>query len=216
MQVQAAVADLWCGAVERAGHPERPPRSVRPTWPALAASSSPPCSCCTTWCGWKRRPTPSPAAGAGRQMPDAWLAAFARDRAEAEAGGDPVACRRLALEVTERWPTAAAELWGAVHRSRTAAGDEVGAARAALRALTTAAEVDGPMPWTLRSVVHPLTAREQEVAASVAAGATSRATAEAAGVSVRTVEHQLQSAYRKLGLKGRAELVAWLVPDVRS
>ncbi|HRW36888.1 MAG TPA: LuxR family transcriptional regulator [Aquihabitans sp.] len=217
VQVQAAVADLWCDAVERGG----PPRAAAALGAADAArAGGQQLSAVLVLHDLVRLGAAAdalpPLRALAAQMPDAWLAAFARDRAEAEAGGDPVACRRLALDVTERWPTAAAELWGTVHRSRAAAGDEVGAARAAVRALTTAAEVDGPMPWTLRSVVHPLTAREQEVAASVAAGATSRATAEAAGVSVRTVEHQLQSAYRKLGLKGRAELVAWLVPDVPS
>jgi DNA-binding CsgD family transcriptional regulator len=45
---------------------------------------------------------------------------------------------------------------------------------------------------------------------AVASGGSNREVAQAAGVSVRTVEHQLNSAYRKLGLASRRELVAFL------
>lgn len=73
-----------------------------------------------------------------------------------------------------------------------------------------ATALGGLVPWPLAALPSPLTAREDEVARAVAAGATSRSVAEAAGVSVRTVEHQLQSTYRKLGLSGRKDLAAFL------
>ena len=53
----------------------------------------------------------------------------------------------------------------------------------------------------------------QDVVAAAAAGRTNREVAEASGVSVRTVENQLNSAYRKLGLDAEARLsgrgVSW-------
>ncbi len=56
-----------------------------------------------------------------------------------------------------------------------------------------------------------LAPREREVAALAATGATSRAIADALGLSQRTVESYVQNAYDKLGLSSRAELAAILV-----
>jgi DNA-binding CsgD family transcriptional regulator len=145
-----------------------------------------------------------------RAAPDSWLVRFVVDRAAAEAAGDPAALQRLIRRATGRWPVAVAELHAACHRIAGAAGDEVGAARAAFEARRAASRLGGLVPWPLAALPPPLTEREDQVARAVAAGATSRAVAEAAGVSVRTVEHQLQSAYRKLGLAGRKDLAALL------
>ncbi len=51
-----------------------------------------------------------------------------------------------------------------------------------------------------------LTPREREVAELVAGGRTSRETAGALGVSVRTVENLLQRVYTKLSIQDRASL----------
>ena len=51
-----------------------------------------------------------------------------------------------------------------------------------------------------------LTEREREVVLLVAAGSTNRATAEALGVSLRTVNSHLNHAYAKLGTSDREEL----------
>lgn len=53
-----------------------------------------------------------------------------------------------------------------------------------------------------------LTAREREVCAIVARGATNAEVAAALFVSPRTVEHHLRLAYRKLGVRSRSELAA--------
>ncbi|WP_020673258.1 ATP-binding protein [Amycolatopsis nigrescens] len=55
-----------------------------------------------------------------------------------------------------------------------------------------------------------LTGSERRVAARAAAGATNREIAESLFLTVRTVELHLTSAYRKLGVKGRAELAGSL------
>lgn len=142
--------------------------------------------------------------------PDSWLIRFVLDRAEAEAASDGAALLRLVRRASGRWPVAVAELHGARHRIAAADGDDVGAARCAFEARRAAAQLGSLVPWPLAALPSPLTAREEEVARAVASGATSRAVAEGAGVSVRTVEHQLQSAYRKLGLTGRKDLAAFL------
>jgi DNA-binding CsgD family transcriptional regulator len=61
----------------------------------------------------------------------------------------------------------------------------------------------------------PLTAREREVAALVAAGAGNAEVARRLGVSVRTVETHLQRAYTKLGVHNRRELGALFAPAPR-
>jgi DNA-binding CsgD family transcriptional regulator len=58
-----------------------------------------------------------------------------------------------------------------------------------------------------------LTGSERRVATMAATGATNRAIAESLVVSVRTVEVHLTSAYRKLGVTGRAHLAAVLRRD---
>lgn len=146
----------------------------------------------------------------GRGMPPSWLLDLVTARATAEDRGDEDALRRLIHRAVGRWPGAVAELHLARHRAALRRGDEVTAARAAFTARRRAAELGDLVPWPLAEVPSPLTAREQDVVAAAAAGRTNREVAEASGVSVRTVENQLNSAYRKLGLGGRAELTAFL------
>ena len=60
----------------------------------------------------------------------------------------------------------------------------------------------------LRRLVNPLSDHETSVAQLAAAGKTSKEIAEARFVSTRTVDNQLRSVYKKLGLSGRADLAA--------
>jgi len=55
-----------------------------------------------------------------------------------------------------------------------------------------------------------LTPQELELARTVAAGATNREAAERMFVSPKTIEAHLGAIYRKLGLRSRTELAAWL------
>jgi DNA-binding CsgD family transcriptional regulator len=55
---------------------------------------------------------------------------------------------------------------------------------------------------------HELTSAEREVALLVLAGKSNGEIAEARHCSVRTVANQLQSVFRKLGIRSRAELAA--------
>lgn len=54
-----------------------------------------------------------------------------------------------------------------------------------------------------------LTEREHSAAVLLAYGHTNREVAQHLGVSVRTVEGERARLMRKLGLRGRAELVSW-------
>lgn len=74
---------------------------------------------------------------------------------------------------------------------------------------------EGAVTPALRSVESQaiLSARELEVASLAAAGLSNRAIADRLFVSVRTVETQLQNAYRKLGLSGRSDLAQALDPS---
>jgi DNA-binding CsgD family transcriptional regulator/tetratricopeptide (TPR) repeat protein len=63
---------------------------------------------------------------------------------------------------------------------------------------------------TVSAATEVLTPREREVATLAAGGARSKDIAERLYVSVRTVENHLQRVYEKLGVRGRAELAAFL------
>jgi DNA-binding CsgD family transcriptional regulator len=113
------------------------------------------------------------------------------------------ACDALALAAE-----AAAEL-ADVHRG----ADEARLATAARqRSAELAARAGGlRTPMLSRGDgIEPLTAREREVALLAAQGRTSRAIGEHLGLSTRTVDTHLARVYRKLGIAGRAELVAAL------
>ncbi len=58
---------------------------------------------------------------------------------------------------------------------------------------------------------YGLTPREAEVLGSVVVGRTNQATADALGLSVRTVQKHLERAFRKLGVKSRTEAAAHLL-----
>lgn len=90
--------------------------------------------------------------------------------------------------------------------------DRAAAFRATGRAEALAARCEGARTPALRLHVGvpTLTAREQEVAALVAEGLTSKAIAEQLVVSPRTVESHLYRIYAKLDVADRAELAALL------
>ena len=54
-----------------------------------------------------------------------------------------------------------------------------------------------------------MTSVEQELLGLVAQGLTNREIAERLVISVRTAEHHLANAYGKIGVRGRAEAVAY-------
>ena len=84
--------------------------------------------------------------------------------------------------------------------------DELGAPLWADRAAANLARIGGRAP----SVDSGLTAMERSVAELVAQGRTNREIAAELFVAVRTVESNLTRIYAKLGVRGRAELVAQL------
>jgi DNA-binding CsgD family transcriptional regulator len=100
-------------------------------------------------------------------------------------------------------------LAAAAHRR---AGNVRGASVADDRAHSLAAACEGARTPGLAggSAVGSLTPREREVALLAGQGMASRLIAERLDVSVRTVDNQLGSAYRKLGVASRAELAALL------
>lgn len=75
-------------------------------------------------------------------------------------------------------------------------------------ALMAADGVDAPLLQRRDSPV--ISQREREVAIAAASRARSREIAERFGVSSRTIDNQLQSVYRKLGVSSRDELRAAL------
>jgi DNA-binding CsgD family transcriptional regulator len=85
------------------------------------------------------------------------------------------------------------------------------AAAAAARRDELLRECDaGPLPWWPSYQRHDLSPREREVALLAARGLSNRAIADELVLSVRTVENHLRSAYVKLGITRRGELVAAL------
>ena len=82
------------------------------------------------------------------------------------------------------------------------------AARAGIAAPQEAATV------SLDSVLAVLTGREREVALAATQGASNRMIAQNCYTSVRTVETQLSSVYRKLGIRSRHQLAALLAKDM--
>jgi DNA-binding NarL/FixJ family response regulator len=57
----------------------------------------------------------------------------------------------------------------------------------------------------------PLSAREREVVSLVARGLTNREIAETLVISQRTAENHLQHVLNRLGLRSRAQVVAWAI-----
>lgn len=85
------------------------------------------------------------------------------------------------------------------------ARDASGMARRAAELMAGTEGGATPLFTVIDSVV-PLTRREREIAALVAAGRTSREVADACFLSVRTVETHLARIYDKLGVRSRGEL----------
>lgn len=138
--------------------------------------------------------------------PPSWLAGFVSERAAAMVSADTDRLRDLAVSVEQIWPIAAAELNLEVRRRCTSLQDAVKANRAAVAARMATETLGNSLPETVRNIRSPLSDREQLVARLARTGAMNREVAELAGVSVRTVENQLQSIYRKLGIRSRKEL----------
>ena len=110
-------------------------------------------------------------------------------------------CAGEQLRRTRRRAEGRAQL-AAAHATFAAMGAQHWAARAAheLRATGGPGGSNGEV----------LTAREQDVCALVAGGATNREVAAALYMSPRTVEHHLRMAYRKLGVRSRTEMTGRL------
>ncbi|MQA63957.1 MAG: winged helix-turn-helix transcriptional regulator [Actinophytocola sp.] len=77
--------------------------------------------------------------------------------------------------------------------------------KARIKALSERARSGRPVP--LEPVSSPLTKRELDVAAQVAAGCTNAEVAERLGLEPSTVKSYLKSAMRKLGVRNRVEFV---------
>lgn len=210
---QVAVADAWCDAVEG-----RPGVAVEKLLGAAgeAATGGQVVTAVLALHEAVRLGAAPAALEAARHVldgaPGSWLVDLVVDRASADAAGDERALARLARRAEGRWPLVAAEVQAARHRLARRRGDDTAAARAALAALDAAGGLGAVRPWTLGDLRSPLSPREHEVALAVASGRRSRDVAEAAGVSVRTVENQLQNVYRKLGLGGREALAELFLP----
>jgi DNA-binding CsgD family transcriptional regulator len=85
---------------------------------------------------------------------------------------------------------------------------------ARLRRTLAARQATTPVP-AVRTLVG-LTAREREVVACLASGATDHQIGRRLGISGRTVGKHLENVYRKLDLPGRAVLVAALAGPVAA
>jgi DNA-binding NarL/FixJ family response regulator len=138
----------------------------------------------------------------------AWAPAFAR-HARAVIDQDGAALD----EAVDAFEGIGARLLAAEAATQAARAHERAALRgrasvATARAAALLADCEGASTPILeqRSTPVRLTPREREIARLAAEGTPSRAIAEQLVVSVRTVENQLQSVYRKLGIHGRADL----------
>lgn len=117
------------------------------------------------------------------------------------------------IALAERFEGIGADLLAA-EAARSAAvthrrsGHGVASRRAEARAIELTARCQGACTPGLASmeIRAELTPRELEVAGLAAAGLSSSAIAEALGISVRTVENQLQRCYEKLAVTSRAGL----------
>jgi DNA-binding CsgD family transcriptional regulator len=113
-------------------------------------------------------------------------------------------CAQLENSVTgQRYAQLAAEVAGSTMTEANRA------AQAWARELAFRAEPERPRAEP--RPVAPLTARERQVLAGLASGATNREIAAELGVSPKTVMHHSVAIYRKLGVRGRAAATAWAV-----
>ncbi|MER7376179.1 helix-turn-helix transcriptional regulator [Streptomyces lanatus] len=135
-------------------------------------------------------------------LPWRGVAAVAHHLLGAPATADDLLAKELG--VAERWGTVGAftELRAGTLAALARNGVEIPWTAGPGR-LPTAAEESGPEP-------DPLTPSECEVTALVVDGLANREIARRLGLATRTVELRLTHVYRKLGVKGRAALVARL------
>lgn len=207
VRVQVALADAWCDAVEgkRSAAVAKVVDAARQA--VEAGQVVPALVVLNDLVRLGEAPSAAgPIAHAVGRAPESWLTRVVSRRVQAELSAVPTELSGLLPLVESRWPMAAAELHLALAAGGSGTGDGVPVARHHLTAWRFLDDAGPIRPWHLRLVEPPLSPRELQVAVSVASGATNREVAERAGVSVRTVENQLQSVYRKLGLGGRSEL----------
>jgi DNA-binding CsgD family transcriptional regulator len=129
------------------------------------------------------------------------------EHAEAIVSGDARRIEHAAAQFADMgarlWAAEAESAAASVHRET---GRDSSARAAAARAASLLARCGGARTPALAGPVEELTAREREIATLAARGASNREIAARLVVSVRTVENQLQRAYRKLGVRNRGEL----------
>jgi DNA-binding CsgD family transcriptional regulator/tetratricopeptide (TPR) repeat protein len=218
VRAQLSVADAWCDAVEAGRVPDGPAPTavlVRLVDEArTAATGGQGLSALVVLHECVRLGGAATAIGPLEELADelapSWFADAVLATARAALHPEVSTSLHTGGASEGRWPLVEAEALAIAARHAASTHDDVGAARCALRSLVSARGLGARRPLALTSLPTTLTPREVEVAAQVGSGATSREVATAAGVSVRTVENQLQSVYRKLDLAGREELGALL------
>lgn len=146
---------------------------------------------------------------------DAELVAGYQAHATALTAGDAAGL----VEVSERFERMGALVYAAEAAAQAAAawrhaGRRGSALTAAARARWLADQCQGTITPALVGLDGPLplTPREREVAGLAARGLTNREIAGRLTVSVRTVHNQLTHVYRNLGIEGREQLAAILLP----
>jgi LuxR family transcriptional regulator, maltose regulon positive regulatory protein len=165
-------------------------------------------------------------AATGRRNDELWEGVMWR-HGDALADGDAEAravSLKSALEVAERSRFVLASLWIRLDLGRALAETGSEEAIAALERAASLAHDQGAgtvqelAEQTLRSLGvrtwrrgvagAPLTAREEEVARLVSAGATNREIAQTLFLSPKTIERHVSNALRKLAVRNRAELAS--------
>jgi DNA-binding CsgD family transcriptional regulator len=133
--------------------------------------------------------------------------------AAAHAGALAAGDGETLLDVAERFAAAdallvAAEAAHAAAAAHRDAGRPSSARGAAARAALWLTKCEDARPSTMLGAPEAadLTPREREIALLAAAGASSRDIADRLVISVRTVDNDLQNAYRKLGVTRRRDL----------
>jgi DNA-binding CsgD family transcriptional regulator len=214
VRAQLAVADAWCDAVEAGTVPDGPaPTEVLSRLvdeARAAAANGQGLSALVVLHECVRLGGAATAIGPIEELADqlsaSWLATAVLTAARSALRPGLPGAQHPGDRFDGRWRLATAESLALAARRAQAEHDDARTARCALASLVAARMVGARRPLTLESLPTTLTPREVEIAAQVGAGATNREVATASGVSVRTVENQLQSVYRKLGVAGREQL----------
>lgn len=116
-------------------------------------------------------------------------------------------------EVAERWGTPGAFTALRARTLEALAGNGVEVPRAyagSVPSPRSSHDAPAALPDVTAPAPDPLTPSERDVADLVLAGLVNREIARRLGLATRTVELRLTHTYRKLGVKGRAALVAHL------